>query len=961
MFSKIFLGFFGIVACAVLNASPIFQVMPLDALKFPVQMFDNYPGIADYIIKNVSVDATPVNLRLQATHFTQIPSTSKEAKSCPLDGGFILNPGESCVLRLSYQPDQPVTFNQAFPTVCPLASPDNHGCADGEPATVFSTSSTPSHLASFGFSDDQLTLTPNATTLLTITNQSQVTANNVSLKLPASLHSYLTQVSSTSCESIAPNQSCQFKLNMSIHMPVNDLSAEPITLLGSNVAPQSIPVHLAPIQQHPVTITTAPIKQASATALSLISIHNDSDVTISQLSNQLVPPSGVVLDDHASTCYTDPTLEPGQTCDYAYTISDAAFGESMGDITYLPDGASIESQAVSLKVASTQLAVSAPSSSDQTIPAYSSGVITVNNAGAFATQNLQVYKNVGNDWFVVTSSNCPKSLAPGSACSLDYTSSGKQGDEGYLTVSADNADHVVQDLVPATTIALRVDHASAEKHLGYAAIKVSNLTASDVQLTGISAIPSGDLDGHLVLCDAQASNCDQDSRFQSTCLTGGTSGTALAKASSCYLWYQVQKGAIDGDHSAKLTVTFDASAQANNGAPVHFNFPVQVTYGTNLYASGYFYSADNKLVSNIAQWNGASWSGLASNAPDRFDEDFAMQYFHGDLVLGGLFASMSGKSSTSNIALWNGYSWSSIGGASGRVTAFTTLDNHLYAGGLFKQVGSVAANNIAQWYWDDGQAQWQPLAASDEQNGTSNAVTSLASANNKVYVTGGFSRAGSLSALRLASWLPDSSQGAAAGAWQAVGNDSPNQLPRKLYAYKQKLYMGGNFNKIGMNSFNYLAAWNETDWLNVPDNADPGGVSGAVTAATDDGALLYFGGAFTQAFSDGDSVDANGVVAFDPVKKEWLPLMDGTANGVSGGGLVSALLDYDHHLYLAGSFKQAGMAEHSQDIAEWDGQHFSALGDGITKSFSENFSPFVLSLAVAPHVTMQDVDQIQHH
>ena len=64
MFSKIFLGFFGIVACAVLNASPIFQVM-LAYQNIPV----TESGLSAQSLGDITLE--PYDLELDSAKFEQ--------------------------------------------------------------------------------------------------------------------------------------------------------------------------------------------------------------------------------------------------------------------------------------------------------------------------------------------------------------------------------------------------------------------------------------------------------------------------------------------------------------------------------------------------------------------------------------------------------------------------------------------------------------------------------------------------------------------------------------------------------------------------------------------------------------------------------------------------------------------------------------------------------------------------
>ena len=79
----------------------------------------------------------------------------------------------------------------------------------------------------------------------------------------------------------------------------------------------------------------------------------------------------------------------------------------------------------------------------------------------------------------------------------------------------------------------------------------------------------------------------------------------------------------------------------------------------------------------------------------------------GNLYIGGEFT-VVGSLFATNIAQWNGSSWSALGsGINDEVEALAVSGGTLYAGGYFTKAGAVAANCIAQW---DGSS-WSALGS----------------------------------------------------------------------------------------------------------------------------------------------------------------------------------------------------------------------------------------------------------
>ncbi|MCH8806555.1 MAG: hypothetical protein IH986_10765 [Planctomycetes bacterium] len=129
--------------------------------------------------------------------------------------------------------------------------------------------------------------------------------------------------------------------------------------------------------------------------------------------------------------------------------------------------------------------------------------------------------------------------------------------------------------------------------------------------------------------------------------------------------------------------------------------------GPALYAAGNFTLAGNAAVSNMARWDGSSWSDVAGGTDDTIT---ALQVFDdggGDeLFVGGTFLT-AGVVEVGQIAKWNGSTWAGVGefGLAGGVitsaSALTVLDDGggpaLYVAGGFDSAGGINANNITRW------------------------------------------------------------------------------------------------------------------------------------------------------------------------------------------------------------------------------------------------------------------------
>lgn len=115
---------------------------------------------------------------------------------------------------------------------------------------------------------------------------------------------------------------------------------------------------------------------------------------------------------------------------------------------------------------------------------------------------------------------------------------------------------------------------------------------------------------------------------------------------------------------------------------------------------GSFFHAGGVAASNIARWNGSAWSPLGSGMSiNGIPYVFSLaRGLDGTLYAGGGFSSAGGMSA-SNIAKWDGASWSALGsGTDGESRALLILPSgELIVGGPFTQAGGLTASRIARF------------------------------------------------------------------------------------------------------------------------------------------------------------------------------------------------------------------------------------------------------------------------
>src|SRR5688572_5017553 len=99
-------------------------------------------------------------------------------------------------------------------------------------------------------------------------------------------------------------------------------------------------------------------------------------------------------------------------------------------------------------------------------------------------------------------------------------------------------------------------------------------------------------------------------------------------------------------------------------------------------------------ANNIASWNGSAWDSLGSG----FNSRVLALHSYGTLLYAGGWFTASGSMPVSHIASWNGTSWSALGaGTDNYVYAITDFNNDIYAGGTFLNAGTVSAQYVAHW------------------------------------------------------------------------------------------------------------------------------------------------------------------------------------------------------------------------------------------------------------------------
>ena len=318
----------------------------------------------------------------------------------------------------------------------------------------------------------------------------------------------------------------------------------------------------------------------------------------------------------------------------------------------------------------------------------------------------------------------------------------------------------------------------------------------------------------------------------------------------------------DKDNPAASTDLPGSWAAVGSGVGVGIAGQVfaMTTYDYKLIMGGNFTSVDGVSASNIAAWNGTSWTALDGGVTG--GPVMALGTYATLLIVGGGFDYADGIS-TNRVAIWTN-SWGyfpsgreeavyaieviwdhifvgSANGAGGglaffegsswiemetdiTVNAFTEYDDDLIIGGTFIDFVDGSGDNITSFTGMDG---------SSLGSGINGSVYALTVLNDKLIAGGYFSSAGGVNVSNIAAW--DGS------TWAPLGSGL-NGAVKALAVLNGRLYAGGEFTSSGGTTAKYIAAWDGSAWKSLGS-----GMDGSVNSLTTFDNKLIAGGGFTTA------------------------------------------------------------------------------------------------------------------
>ncbi|MCC6408601.1 MAG: hypothetical protein IT453_15670, partial [Planctomycetes bacterium] len=246
--------------------------------------------------------------------------------------------------------------------------------------------------------------------------------------------------------------------------------------------------------------------------------------------------------------------------------------------------------------------------------------------------------------------------------------------------------------------------------------------------------------------------------------------------------------------------------------------------GTELVAAGTFSEIDGLAVDGVARFDGTAWHALGGGLMRGSFHGFAYAACLHDfgagprLVVGGWFDTAGGVSA-SNVAVWDGATWSALDlGMNGVVRALASYDDgsgpKLFAGGEFTAASGAPASYVARW---NGTV-WQPVLGGMNREVYALATLDLGDGK-KLYAGGDFFIAGSAIAPNVAAYDGTSWRGLIDTNGQSL-NGRVNTLVLHDEGNGPELYVGGGFSSAGGNAAVHVARWDRTHWYALDEEPD---------------------------------------------------------------------------------------------------------------------------------------------
>lgn len=372
---------------------------------------------------------------------------------------------------------------------------------------------------------------------------------------------------------------------------------------------------------------------------------------------------------------------------------------------------------------------------------------------------------------------------------------------------------------------------------------------------------------------------------------------------------------------------------------------VMAEYDTDLYVAGYFSAVNNVEAPGLVRWNGSAWETVASNL-QRYSfywsrgSIYDMCDLNGSLYVVGSFDKID-DNLISQIARYDGASWSAVGSVlpNSTVQSVTAYNNLLVIGGSFTQIGASVAYYIGAW----NGSSWIPLNAPFEVSDHSY-VNEMIEYDGKLYVTGSY-----VSTLGEFLLCYDGS------VWtEAVEQTAgiPDLRPLKdmyeLSVYDNKLIAYGKFAQPDDSIITTMAAWDGLTWEEMPlpaNGVDKMVVNNDTLFVISNEHIEFwdgmswiaeqtaYHGQMMDAISYNNTIVTGGNIIHSNTMHDYIAKWETNSftsfYTLPGKGLdypVTSFALYNNQLICGGEFYFAG-SEYRRNISAYDGTSWQIVGD----------------------------------
>jgi hypothetical protein len=276
-----------------------------------------------------------------------------------------------------------------------------------------------------------------------------------------------------------------------------------------------------------------------------------------------------------------------------------------------------------------------------------------------------------------------------------------------------------------------------------------------------------------------------------------------------------QAGGVSANYVARFNTQTNTWSALGTGSQNGVNNTVRAlaVVGNEVYVGGWFTSAGGVSANRVARFNTQTntWSTLGTGSSNGVNNVVrALAVVGNEVVVGGSFTSAGGVSAN-YVARFNTQTntWSPLGtgsqngvsGGNSSVDALAVVGNEVVVGGGFTSAGGVSANYVARFNTQTNT--WSALGTGSS-NGVNYYVNALAVVGNEVVVGGNFTSAGGVSANYVARFNTQTN------TWSTLGTGSSNGVSGSVDALAvvgNEVYVGGGFTSAGGVSANYVARY----------------------------------------------------------------------------------------------------------------------------------------------------------